>query len=145
MSTRQRRLWRPPSAVLVLGGITLVLIILVVAAYHGSSQTPDSTCQEASSLVRRTADAATTARKDDLAGGTLPAAALKAVTDDGTDLTNVLQNDQSSDLGFDEKALPVTDEITQLSGDARGAPKQVLTDLNTLESDATTLVEYCDG
>jgi len=124
-------------------GVAAVLVLLAAAAYQGSSKTAPSSCASATPLLRRTALDAAAARRADTAGGALPAPLLDALRSDGDDLTNVIQGQQSSDLTFDERALPVTDAVTQLVGDARSAPDRTVADLGTLSSALTGAGRYC--
>src|SRR5579872_3977520 len=121
---------RVPSGVWLLLGLAIALVVIVVAAYHGSSQTPPSDCARSGALLGRTGVDAATARRVDSATGALPRAALQPIEADGGRLTGLVQNEQQSDLGFDERVLPVTDAITQLAADA-ASPSRSRSDLGT--------------
>jgi hypothetical protein len=139
-----RLLTRPIAGALVLLLVALVLIGVAFAAYHGSDQTPPSSCAAAAALLRRTQADADTARQSVAASGpSSPAAesALSALVADGSHLTSQIQNQQSSDLAYDERALPLTDAITQAGTDARGP--RLESDLDQVTAAATAVTSYC--
>jgi hypothetical protein len=121
----------------VLLGLAAVLAVIAIAAFHGSAQTPGSSCSQAAGLLRRTTADASIARRSDSAAGRVPAGALVALRRDGDDLTTLLQGQQSSDVGFDERALPVTDAITALRTDPTAG------DLGRLTAAVGALDGYC--
>jgi len=136
MSARLRT--RPIAGLLVLVVIALVLVGIAFAAYHGSDQTPPSSCAAAATLLRRTVTDADTARQDAAATGK---ASLAPLQSDATRLTNQMQNEQSSDLAYDERMLPVTDAITQAAAD-EGTPK-IATDLDQVTAALSAVASYC--
>ena len=138
MAARLRN--RPLAGAVVLLLITVVLVGVAYAAYHGSDQTPPSGCAASASLLRRTVTDADGARRATATGAASPGS-LTALSADGARLTSELQNEQTSDVAYDERVLPLTDAITQAAADAR--TPRLAADLDHVTSAASAVAAYC--
>jgi hypothetical protein len=137
---------RPPPGALVLGGIAAFIVVLVIAAYHGSGRVAPSDCAKTSTLLHRTQADLTGVRASFAAGGTVPGGGAAALAADNRQLAEILQREQSADMAFDERAIPVLDGLTRLASDSRGdvgAKEQVAADLSGLDASLTGLLRFC--